>query len=349
MATVVAEPARSTEPALRRPARVTGTSGYRVAPWVPYAFLLPAFLLFGAFSLYPIVRALLWSFTDMSLLAPEQAKWVGLQNYADAFADPELFGRPTSSGAFWNTLRFAGWLLPAYIVVPLILAAMLDRLRRGQVLLRTLIFVPVILSMAVAAVIWSLIYDQNYGLINLAIGSLRDGLNAVLAGVHGGLHLSGQPWHFTFTGPNWLGDENWATRALALMSFWNGMGLNVLLYLVGLNRIDAELYEAAHVDGAGPARQFLTITLPMLRPTIYLVVLLSAIGALHVFAQMYIMTQGGPANSTQSYVMYLYKVAFSPMRNCEFGYASALAFLLAGAIFALSALSQRLNRAADQE
>ena len=143
--------------------------------------------------------------------------------------------------------------------------------------------------------------------------------------------------YFTFEPPNWLGQPEWAMPALAIMSFWNGMGLNVLLYLVGLNRIDTELYEAAHVDGAGPLRQFFTITLPMLRPTTYLVVLLSAIGALHVFGQMYIMTQGGPANSTQSYVMYLYKVAFSPMRNCEFGYASALAFILAGAIFLLSA------------
>ncbi len=320
-----------------------GASGYRAHALVPYAFLVPAILLFAAFSLYPILRALAWSFTDMTLLAPESARWVGLQNYAEAFRDPELFGPPGGTGAFWNTLRFAAWLLPGYIVIPLLLAAMLDRITRGQVLLRTAIFVPVIISMAVAAVIWVLIYDQNYGLVNLAILHLRNGANALVSLVS----RDPAPF-FTFDPPNWLGEQGWAMPALAIMSFWNGMGLNVLLFLVGLNRIDPQLYEAAHVDGAGPVRQFLSVTLPMLRPTTYLVVLLSVIGALHVFGQMYIMTQGGPANSTQSYVMYLYKVAFSPMRNCEFGYASALAFILAGGIFVLSALSQRFNRAAEE-
>jgi multiple sugar transport system permease protein len=323
---------------------VRGTSGYRVSPWVPYAFLVPAILLFAAFSLYPVLRALTWSFTEMTLLAPDSARWVGVQNYVNAFRDPELFGPPVGTGAFWNTLRFAAWLLPAYIVVPLLLAAMLEKLTKGQVLLRTAIFVPVIISMAVAAVIWVMIYDQNYGIINLGILHVRNGLNAIISCVGVGTGP-----YFTFNPPNWLGDQRWAMPALAIMSFWNGMGLNVLLYLVGLNRIDTELYEAARVDGAGTVRQFWAITLPMLRPTTYLVLLLSAIGALHVFGQMYIMTQGGPANSTQSYVMYLYKVAFSPMRNCEFGYASALAFILAGAIFTLSALSQRMNRPVEDE
>jgi multiple sugar transport system permease protein len=394
-----------TQTAAARLPRVRGSSGYRVSPWVPYAFLVPAILLFAAFSIYPILRALTWSFTDMTLLAPDSARWVGVQNYVDAIHDPELFewpsgtgmawlvlrwvawfvpiyiairvilpavlGRPQTvaktlretawvlpayillrfllvgaqygNGAFWNTVRFAAWLLPAYIVVPLLLAAMLEKLARGQALLRTLIFVPVIISMAVAAVIWVMIYDLNYGIINLGILHVRNGLNAVISWIGGGTDP-----YFTFDPPNWLGDQRWAMPALAIMSFWNGMGLNVLLYLVGLNRIDTELYEAARVDGAGALRQFWAITLPMLRPTTYLVVLLSAIGAMHVFGQMYIMTQGGPANSTQSFVMYLYKVAFSPMRNCEFGYASALAFILAGGIFVLSALSQRLNRAADE-
>lgn len=343
MSTILTEHTKRT-PSAPRPACVQGTSGYRVSPWIPYAFLTPAILLFAAFSLYPILRALAWSFTDMTLLAPESARWVGLQNYTDAFRDPELFGPPGGTGAFWNTLRFAAWLLPAYIIIPLLLAAMLEKITRGQVFLRTALFVPVILSMAVAAVIWVLIYDQNYGILNLAILHLRTGLNALVS-----LLTRSPDAYFTFSPPNWLGEQAWALPALAMMSFWNGMGLNVLLYLVGLNRIDTELYEAAHIDGAGTVRQFLAITLPMLRPTVYLVVLLSGIGALHVFGQMYIMTQGGPANSTQSYVMYLYKVAFSPMRNCEFGYASALAFLLAVGIFVLSAASQRLNKTADQD
>jgi len=282
--------------------RLIGTSGYRVNPLVPYALLLPAVLLFVMFSIYPILRAFLWSFTDLSLLAPDQAKWVGLANYRQALHDEELVGWPY--GAMWNTLRFTAYFLPPYVIIPLILAAMLDKIERGQVLLRTLIFIPVIISLAVAAVIWVMIYDQNYGIINVTILRLRELLNWTV------MKMGGPEHYFKFTGPNWLGDTKWAMPALAIMSFWNGMGLNVLLYLVGLNRIDPQLYEAAKVDGASSIAQFFRITLPLLRPTIYLVVLLSLIGSLRVFGQMYIMTHGGPANTTQSYVMYLYKVAF---------------------------------------
>lgn len=330
-----------------RLSKFEGTSGYRVSPFVPYAFLVPAALLFATFSIYPILKAFVWSFTDLSLLAPNQAQWVGLANYRNAIQDEELFGGRYS--AAWNTVRFTVWFLPPYVIIPLLLAAMLDSIRTGQVLLRTLLFVPVIISLAVAAVIWVMIYDQKYGIINLGILQFREVLNWFVVKYWALRQFDTEPGLLTFTGPNWLGDRNWAMPALAVMSFWNGMGLNVLLYLVGLNRIDQGLYEAARVDGASPARQFFSITLPLLRPTMYLVLLLSLIGSFRVFGQMYIMTHGGPANTTQSYIMYLYKVAFGRERSCEFGYASAMAFMLAAVIFTLSAVSQRLNKAADQD
>ncbi len=357
MATVVANRTRKTLASQHKLPLVTGASGYRADPLTPYVFLLPALALFAAFSLYPIVQALVWSFTDLTLLAPDQSRWVGMQNYRNAFGDEELVGRwwaifrePGAWQSVWysaagNTLRFGLWFLPPYVIVPLALAAMLDKIDRGQTVLRTVIFIPVIISLAVAAVIWVLIYDQNYGILNLALVHLRELLNGAV-----GLFRSAEAEpYFTFGRYNWLGDPKLAMPALAIMSFWNGMGLNVLLYMVGLNRIDRDLYEAAHVDGAGPAKQFFAITLPLLRPTVYLVVLLSVIGVSRVFGQMFIMTGGGPANTTQSYVMYVYKVAFGPQRNCEFGYASALAFLMTAVILLLSAASQRFNRSADQD
>jgi multiple sugar transport system permease protein len=331
--------------------------------------LLPAVLLFGAFIIYPIVRAALWSFTDLSLLEPGKAKYVGWANYRQVFADPNVgldgntrqewraMFRPGHDGAratwwrwvtfdwpggaVWNTIKFTVLFLPPYVIVPLLLAWMLERIGRGAVLLRTVIFIPVIISLAVASVIWLILYNPNYGIFSLLMARCRELLNGMVAAV------GGSQGYFKFLGPNWLGDRLWAMPSIAFMCFWNGMGLNVLLYLVGLNRIDPELYEAALVDGATARQQFFRITLPLLRPTTYLVVLLSLIGSLKVFGQMWIMTQGGPQESTVSYVMYLYRVAFDPSRDFEFGYASALAFVLAAVVFALTAMSQRFSRAVE--
>ena len=338
--------------------------------WPAYLYLLPAALLFAAFVIYPIGRAAVWSFTDLSLLDPASARYIGWDNYRAILSDEEVGldpqtladwrsmfrtgddpARPTwkrwltfdwPGGAVWNTVKFTVLFLPVYVIIPLIIAALLDHVRTGSVFLRTVIFIPVIISVAVASVIWIILYNPNYGIFNLTIALMRDALNWIV-----GL-VSSNEAYFTFTGPNWLGDRLWAMPAIAFMCFWNGMGLNVLLYLVGLNRIDTELYEAAVVDGATPRQQFLRITLPLLRPTTYLVVLLSLIGALRVFGQMWIMTEGGPQNSTVSYVMYLYRVAFHPTRDFEFGYASALAFVLAAVIFVLTAGTQRFSRAVEQ-
>ena len=270
--------------------------------WLPYVYLAPAALLFGTFIAYPIVRAFQLSFTSFEFLRPERSRFIW----------------------FDNTLYFTLLYLPLAIVFPLLVAVLIDRMRRGRIFFRTVNFIPVVVSISVVSVIWMWVYNPNYGLLN---GFLRS-----LAGVE--------------TGRNWLGDTSTAMPAIAVMCVWHQVGFNMLLYLVGLARIPDELYEAARIDGAGPVKEFTHITLPLLRPMIFLVFLLGLIGSLKVFGQMYIMTGGGPADATQSYV--LYKVAFR-YGHARFGYASALGYALALVIFVVSLVSFRFRRSGTGE
>jgi multiple sugar transport system permease protein len=304
---------------MSEPARNLGRRGR----WAPYAYLAPAAALFGAFIAYPILRALQLSFTSFEFLRPEQSRFVGLANYA------EILGDARAIESFVNTLYFTLLYLPPAVILPLLVAVLIDRARRGRVFFRTANFIPVVVSVAVVSVIWMWIYAPNYGLLK---GALR-----WLAGA------TGSQWLAENAGWNWLGESSTAMPAIAAMCVWHGMGFNMLLYLVGLARIPDELYEAARIDGAGAFSEFAHITLPMLRPTIFLVALLCLIGSLKVFGQMYIMTGGGPADTTQSYVLYLYKVAFR-YGYARFGYASALGYALALVIFLVSLASFRLRR-----
>jgi ABC-type sugar transport system permease subunit len=314
----------------------------------PYAFILPALLLFGMFSLYPILRSLYLSFFDYEFLRPEQMHWVGWGNYQEILRDQRVTQWPgivlpkgpmpiwqlpfyplmvlwltinSPGGAFWNTVRFTIMYVPLAIIVPLFLAALVERAGRLSTLFRTLNFIPVVVSVAIISIIWMWIYHPDYGVINTLLRQLL--------GVKEGY--------------NWLSDPKLAMPAIVAMCVWHGMGFNMLLFLVGLQRIPPELNEAARVDGATGWQAFRGVTLPLLRPTVFLVGLLAMIGALKVFGQMFIMTQGGPADSTLSMVLYLYDIAFR-YGKFRFGYASALAWALAVFIFFVSVLSFRLSR-----
>jgi len=314
----------------------------------PYVFLLPALLVFGTFALYPILRSLYLSFFDYEFLRPEQIHWVGLGNYHEILQDERVMGWPgivlpeqplslweiafypllvlwltlnSPGGAFWNTLRFTIMYVPPTVVLPLVVAVLVERAGRLSALFRTLNFIPIVVSVAVISIIWMWIYHPEYGVINTLLRRLlgRD------------------------VGYTWLSDVRLAMPAIAAMAVWHGLGFNMLLYLVGLQRIPEELTEAARVDGATGWKAFISITFPLLKPTVLLVALLAAIGALKVFGQMFIMTQGGPGDSTLSVVLYLYNVAFSYGRF-RFGYASALAWGLAAFIFLVTFIAFRLTR-----
>jgi len=296
--------------------------------WAPYLYLAPALLLFGTFIAYPVLRAFQLSFTSFEFLRPERSEFVGLANYAEILRDP----RAVSS--FLNTLYFTLLYLPLAVVLPLLVAMLIDRVRRGKMVFRTVNFIPVVVSVAVVSVIWMWLYNPNYGLLNSFLRRVAD--------------LTGSEWIAGLTSWNWLGQSSTAMPALAAMCVWHQIGFNMLLYLVGLARIPKELYEAARIDGAGPVSEFWHITLPLLRPMIFLVFLLGLIGSLKVFGQMYIMTSGGPADATQSYVLYLYKIAFR-YGHARFGYASALGYALALVIFVVSLISFRFRRSGSGE
>jgi ABC-type sugar transport system permease subunit len=314
----------------------------------PYAFLVPAVVVFGMFALYPILRSLFLSFYHYEFLRPDEMHWVGWANYTEIFRDERVTGWPgivtpatplsaweilfypflvlwltinSPGGAFWNTVRFTAMYVPAAIILPLILAVLIERAGRLSALFRTLNFIPIVVSVAVISIIWMWIYHPEYGVVNTLLRKLL-GERA---------------------GYSWLSDAKLAMPAIVAMAVWHGLGFNMLLYLVGLQRIPTELAEAARVDGATGWKAFRFVTLPLLKPTIFLVALLAAIGALKVFGQMFIMTQGGPGDSTLSMVLYLYNVAFR-YGKFRFGYASALAWALAAFIFLVTLVAFRLTR-----
>ncbi len=314
----------------------------------PYAFVFPAVLLFGMFTLYPILRSLYLSFTDYNFLRPEQMHWVSLGNYHEMLQDERVKGWPglvlpkghlsgwqiafypllvlwltinTPGGAFWNTVRFTIMYVPAAVILPLLLAVLVERAGRLATLFRTLNFIPVVVSVAVVSIIWTWIYHPEYGVANML---LRE-----YAGMKEGY--------------SWLSDPKLAMPAVVAMCVWHGLGFNMLLFLVGLQRIPPELTEAARVDGATGWQALVKVTIPLLRPMVFLVGLLAMIGALKVFGQMFIMTQGGPGDSTLSMVLYLYNVAFR-YGKFRFGYASALAWALAVFIFVVSVISFQLSK-----
>lgn len=296
-----------------------------------YWYILPAVLLFVLMVAYPILRSLYLSLFDYDMLEPARARFAGITNYARLFTDVP------NRGAFANTLYFTLIFVPPYVIFALVIAVMLNAVRRGSVFLRTMIFTPVVVSLGVASVMWMLFYDKQVGAVRMIVAWV-DGwavwLDANL--------WTGWPWRCAIPAAP-LDDAKWAMIGVALVCLWNGIGINIILFLVGLQRIPQDMYEASRVDGAGAWQRFWHITLPQLRPTIYLVVLLSMIGAFKIFGQPYILTRGGPEDATLTYVMRLYKVGFQ-YAKMQFGYASSMAYALTLFIFAMSMFMRKLRR-----
>lgn len=183
-------------------------------------------------------------------------------------------------------------------------------------------FIPVVTSMVSVSLVWSMLYDTDFGLINSILNKI--GLQSV----------------------GWLTNTKISMLSVAIMCIWKGLGYNMTIYLAGLQGIPNQLYEAASIDGATPFKKFMNITLPLLRPTTYFVLIMSTIGALQAFDQIYIMTGGGPADSTNTIVMYLYNNAF---RYLKMGYASAMAYILFIIIFFLSAIQYKYSKTWSEE
>ena len=294
------------------PSRVRLQAEGTPAAWL---FVAPALLLIGIFFFLPVVAALLLSLTDFDIYAialRENTRFVGLRNYA------QLVRAPLFWSSLGNTFYFALVGGPLTIAVSLGAALLLNaRLVRWKGLFRTIYFTPFVTTLVAVAIVWRYLYHTRYGLLNYALGALG-------------------------AGPiDWLGDSRWAMPAIILMAVWKNFGYNMLIFIAGLQSIPEELYDAANVDGAGPVRRFVHITLPMLGPTLLFVGVITMIGYFQLFAEPYVMTQGGPLRSTTSVVLLMYEEGF---RWWRMGYAAAIAFVLFVVILVATLVQLRIQR-----
>ena len=256
-------------------------------------FISPWLIGFLLFSFFPILSIFYLGFTKYTVLQPPE--WIGLDNYIQMFTADRLYFTSLFNTAYYIALR-----VPSWIIFGLALAILLNRDIRGVTIFRTAFYLPTIIPLVASSVIWLWLLNPQVGLLN---NSLRQ---------------------FGIVAPNWLRDPDWAKPAVVALGVWQ-VGQTMMIFLAGLQEIPQQLYEAAEIDGANKIQQFFAVTLPMMTPTIYFNTVTGVIGAFQVFGPAFIMTGGGPVNSTLFYVLYLYRRGFQFL---EMGYASAMAVVL---------------------
>lgn len=279
---------------------------------VPYIFIAPNMLVFTVFLFVPMVFAIYMSLNEWSLI--EAPTFIGLGNYVAMAQDPQFWQ------SLWNTLLYTVGTVPTSIALGLVVAIGLNRKLPARGLLRSIFFVPVVISMVAVALVGAWIFDDSYGVINNALTAL--GFDAV----------------------PWLTSQTWAMFSLVVATLWVRIGFNMVVYLAALQGIPPEVYEAAQIDGASGWRQFWNITRPLLGPTTFLLVILNVIYSIHIFDLIYVMTAGGPGFSTTVLVMYVYQAAFE---NLQMGYASAMGVVLFLLLLAFTAFQWRVTRQSE--
>ncbi len=291
-------------------------------------FLTPSFVGLLVFSVLPIVGALVVSLLEWDILNPP--KYVGLANYAALWQ--ELIRGETLRQVLANTVYFTAGTVPLAMVISLAMAMLLNRKIWGVAGFRVIFFLPSVTSIVALSIVWRLMYNPDFGIVNRLIGLLR-----VPWVSHGGIGLVPLVPH----PPGWLADPNWAMPAIIIMSAWTAIGYNAILYLAGLQGIGASYYEAAKIDGANAWQVFRHITWPLLSPTTLFIFTMSVIGGFQVFTQIFMMTAGRPTPQTQVYVYHVYSQAFTLFR---LGYASALAFVLFLIILSITLLQLSVTK-----
>ena len=259
----------------------------------PYLFLLPAALVLVVFFFIPFFQTILLSFQDYSTNI-YHATFTGLQNYIDILHNPIFYK------VMWNTVLYLVVAVPILAIVPLFLAILINQKIRGITLYKILIYLPVIVSIVVAAIAFKWLYAEQ-GILNYILNVLH--INSI----------------------GWLTDPKYAIYSVIIVTIWKGIGYYMMIYLASLMSVPQDLYEAADIDGANFIQKHLTVTIPHIMPTIALVSTISTISAMKVFAEIYVMTKGGPLDSSKTIVYYIYERAFE---NLDLGYASALAVVL---------------------
>jgi multiple sugar transport system permease protein len=273
-----------------------------------YLFLAPSIIGFLAFTAFPVVAALTLSLFRWELLIPPV--FVGLGNIQKLLTRDMQFRQVA-----FNTLYFTFATVPLRVVLSLALALALNQAVRGMTFYRMLFFMPVVSSIIAVALIWKFMLNSNFGVINSVIFWLGDLL------------------HVAVSPPAWLSSTRWAMPAVIGLNLWKNVGLTTVIYLAGLQAIPSELYEAAEVDGGSAWSKLRHITIPMISPTTFFVMVMSFIWAFQMFEEAFILAEGGPGFSTTTIVYYIYIMAFTAY---EMGYAAAIALVLFAVIFAVT-------------
>jgi multiple sugar transport system permease protein len=283
--------------------------------WAPWLFVAPALVAIAVFFAVPVVAALAMSFTDFDIYALADVgnlRFVALDNYVRLVQTP-LFWQ-----ALFNTLYFVAVGVPLSIAASLGAALLLhSKLVRFKAFYRTALFAPVVTTLVAVAVVWRYLFHTRYGWLNYGLAAL--GIDPI----------------------DWLGDPDWAMPAIMLLAVWKNFGYNMIILLAGLQAIPEELYEAARIDGASRWQQFRHVTLPALGPMLLLVGILTMAGHFQIFAEPYVMTQGGPAQRTVTVLYFMYEEGF---KWWSLGSASAVAFVLFAFMFAFTLLQLRVAR-----
>ena len=283
-----------------------------------YLFLTPALTAIFVFFFIPVIAAFVISFTDFDIYALNSygnSRFIGLKNYINLFNDP----------LFWTSLKNTFYFVlvagPLSIAVSLSAAILLSsKLIKLKPLFRLTYFIPVVTTLVAVAIVWRFIYHPKFGLLNYFLSFF--GINEI----------------------DWLGDPFWAMPAIIIMAVWKNFGYNMIIFIAGLQNIPEDLYEAAMIEGANGWQRFKSITLPMLAPTTLFVSIITMIGFFQLFAEPYVMTQGGPLNSTLSIVQYMYQEGF---RWWNMGYSTAIAFVLFIIIFIGTLIQFKLKKRVD--
>ena len=278
-----------------------------------YLFLLPALLIFAVFSWNPIITTVLYSFQRVGLNGP--SGWVGIQNYV------RMFGNPVFGIAWLNVLEFTLLSIIFGFMVPIILALMINEMHRFGSIFQIITYIPTLIPIAVALLVWKLIYAPEGG-----------ALNSILKAVNLPPQL-------------WLQDPNIVKFALILIMTWMGVGATILIYLAALNEINPEIYEAAELDGVSPLKRIIYLTLPLLKSRMAIMMVLQIIAVSQVFTEPFILTTGGPGNNTLTPVLQIYRTAFE---NSDFGLASTWSVSLLVVLGTFSVLYVWLTRKNDE-
>ena len=273
------------------------------------AWTLPPLTFLVMFTLYPMVNAIITSFYNWNLTG--RKKYIGGYNYQKLFSDPEIYE------TIWRTLQYAIIVLPATLIFGFILALLLKKSTKINVLFRTLLFTPRVSSMVAISVVWLFIYNPQYGLLNSVFGL------------------------FGIAPIRWLNDPALALPSLSIITIWRMLGYSTVVFLGGIQNISEDVLEASTIDGANPLQTIWHITIPLVSPTTFMLLILNTIEVLKMFTTINVMTDGGPAKATQNLVVMLYEYAF---RRYQLGYASTIAVVLFVLILAVNLLQMALER-----